>query len=75
MADRSAPWQTRALQVDGTSRDILVLDLNSDLLPAGVTGPNMLALGQVGDSQITIVCDDPNVDLNLTTIPTEDLLG
>lgn len=63
MSNRSAPWQVRSAQVDGASRELLVLDLNSEALPAGVTGPNMLAVGQMHDSYVTIICDDPNIDL------------
>ncbi|MET3807357.1 hypothetical protein ABIB25_004380 [Nakamurella sp. UYEF19] len=75
MADRSAPWQVRPRDVDGARHEILVLDLDSDALPAGITGPAMLAVSQIGDTQITIICDDPNVELNLTMIPTDDLLA
>lgn len=75
MADRSAPWQVRPLDVDGTRHAILVLDLLSDALPAGITGPGMLAVGQLDDTQITIICDDPTVDLSLTTIPADDLIA
>jgi len=75
VADRSAPWQVRPLHVDGTRQKILVLDLLSDALPAGVTGPGMLAVGQFDNTQITIICDAPTVDLSLTTIPAEDLLA
>ncbi len=74
MVDCSAPWQVRTVPIDGTSHEILVLDLNSDALPAGVTGPNMLAVGPVDGTQITIISDDSNVALNLTTIPVDDLL-
>ena len=75
MNDRSAPWQVRPVQVDGAIRELLVLDLDSDALPAGVVGPNMIAVGQIKDAHVTIVCDDPNIDLNLATISPEDLLG
>lgn len=75
MADRSAPWQVRPLDVDGTRHEILVLDLLSDALPAGITGPGMLAVGQLDNTQITVIYDDPNVDLTLTTIKADDLLA
>lgn len=75
MADRSAPWQVRPLDVDGTRHEILVLDLHSDALPAGITGPGMLAVAQLDNTQITVICDDPNVDLALTTITVDDLLS
>lgn len=74
LADRSAPWQVRHISIDGSSHEILVLDLNSNALPAGVTGPNMLAVGQINGTQVTIISDDPSVVLNLTTIPADDLL-
>lgn len=76
MADRSAPWQVRPLDIDGIRHDILMLDLLSDTLPAGITGPGLLAVGQLDDTQITIICDhDPPVDLTLTTITADDLLA
>ena len=74
IADRSAPWQVRPVDVDGTRQELLVLDLLSDALPAGITGPGMLAVGQLGDTQITIICDDPTIDLSLTIVPADDLL-
>ena len=75
IADRSAPWQVRPLDVDGTRHEILVLDLYSDALPAGIPGPGMLAVCQLDDTQITVICDKPNVDLTLTTITADDLLA
>lgn len=74
MADRLAPWQVRPLDVDGLSHDILVVDLRSDALPAGITGPGMLAVGKFDNTQITVICDYPSVDLTLPTIDADDLL-
>ncbi len=72
---KSAPWQIRPLDVDGHHREFLVLDLRSEALPEGVTGPALLAFTQLDDTQITIVCDDPRVNVALARIASVDLLG
>lgn len=75
IGDRAAPWELRALEVDGERRDILVLDLLSDAIPAGVTGPGLLAVTQIDDTLVTMIGEDPNVELTLSTIKPDDLLA
>ena len=75
IADRATPWEVRALDVDGERRDILVLNLFSDDLPAGVTGPGLLAVTQIDDAQVTIIGEDPNTELRLSTIDPADLVA
>lgn len=65
----------RALDVDGERRDILVLNLLRDDLPAGVTGPGLLAVTQIDDAQVTIIGEDPNTELRLSTIDPADLVA
>ena len=73
--DRSAPWQVRALDVDGVKCDVLVLDMHSDALPKEVIGPGLLAVADIDRTHITIVGDDPDTELALTRIDPDDLLG
>lgn len=75
IADQVPPWQVRPLDVDGEQHDILVLDLFSDALPAGITGPGLLAVAEIGNTTITVTGTDPNVELSLTTIKADDLLA
>lgn len=75
ITDRLPPWQVRPLDVDGERHDVLVLDLDGDALPAGITGPALLAVAQIDNTQITVIGNDPTVELSLTPIEADDLLA
>lgn len=74
LATGVAPWQTRTVDVDGSPRDTLVMDLTSPDLPAGVTGPPLLAFVINDDYRLTVITDKSDIQLAFTEIPIEDLV-
>lgn len=74
LATTTAPWQTRTSDLDGDPLKMLVLDLTSAALPAGVTGPPMLAFGRPDWGLLTVVANNPDIDLSFTRIPIDDLI-
>lgn len=75
LTDRAAPWRVQLADVDGAPRELLVLDMRSDALPGQIVGPRLLAVGDVDGTQFTIVGDDPDLELALTRIDSDDLRG
>lgn len=72
----SAPWQIRSVDVDGAVTDLLILDLSSAALPTAVIDrAGLLAVAQLGDTAVSVVSDNPDVQLALTTIPADDIIG
>lgn len=74
LAATTAPWQTRTADLDGHPLQMLVLDLSSPALPAGVTGPPMLAFGRPDWGLLAVVANHPGIDLVFTQIPIQDLI-
>lgn len=74
LAVAAPPWQARTIDVDGSTHQILVLDLDSSELPTGVIGPPLLAIGTIDQVQISVICHNPDIDLAFTRVPIDDLI-
>ena len=75
LTERSAPWRLTQVTVDGAPREALALDLHSDVLPADVIGPPLLAVAYLDGATVTVISDAPADEITLTCIDPDDLVG
>lgn len=74
LAAAAPPWRARSIDVGGSAHQMLVLDIDSSELPTGVIGPPLLAIGTIDQVEITVICENPGIELALTRVPIDDLI-